>query len=144
MLTIKPFSELTTLEFFEIAKLRIDVFVTEQKITAPELDETDKTAYHIFSTDQDGHVIATARFFKENGKFLIGRVVVAQEHRHEHLGAQVMSAIFTFLTTKQLATEVYVHAQDQAVGFYQKLGFLPVGAPFTEAGIEHQMMVKHL
>lgn len=36
---------------------------------------------------------------------------------------------------------LYCHAQERAVGFYEKLGWRPEGEPFTEAGIAHRRMV---
>jgi predicted GNAT family N-acyltransferase len=33
-----------------------------------------------------------------------------------------------------------LHSQASAVGFYLRAGFTPQGAPFQEAGIEHQAM----
>jgi predicted GNAT family N-acyltransferase len=35
---------------------------------------------------------------------------------------------------------VQLNAQAGAVGFYRNFGFLEIGAPFVEAGIDHQAM----
>jgi predicted GNAT family N-acyltransferase len=39
---------------------------------------------------------------------------------------------------------VALHAQASAVDFYRREGFTADGAPFEEAGIEHQAMIKTL
>jgi predicted GNAT family N-acyltransferase len=41
-------------------------------------------------------------------------------------------------------TEVMLHAQASAVGFYLRNGFTPRGPAFEEAGISHQEMVRGL
>jgi predicted GNAT family N-acyltransferase len=38
-------------------------------------------------------------------------------------------------------SQIYLHAQIQALGFYEKLGFTGVGKTFLEANIEHIKMV---
>jgi predicted GNAT family N-acyltransferase len=40
--------------------------------------------------------------------------------------------------------QVSLHAQASAVDFYRRAGFIAVGAPFEEAGIEHQAMQRSL
>lgn len=42
----KHFSELSAEELFEIYKLRVSVFVVEQKCPYQEMDDADRAAYH--------------------------------------------------------------------------------------------------
>ena len=51
---IKHFSELTTEELLEIYKLRVSVFVVEQKCPYQEVDDADRDSYHIWFQDEDG------------------------------------------------------------------------------------------
>lgn len=51
---IKHFSELTTEELLEIYKLRVSVFVVEQKCPYQEVDDADRNSYHIWFQDEDG------------------------------------------------------------------------------------------
>lgn len=37
-----------------------------------------------------------------------------------------------------------LHARDTVIPFYQKCGYVPVGEPFFEVGIAHQVMQKSL
>ena len=46
-LFVKHFSELTARELYEIYKLRVSVFVVEQKCYYQEVDDADKDAYHV-------------------------------------------------------------------------------------------------
>jgi len=36
---------------------------------------------------------------------------------------------------------IYLHAQESAIGFYEKLGFESTGPKFEEANIVHQKMI---
>ena len=47
-LFVKHFSELTAQELFEIYRLRVSVFVVEQKCCYQEVDDADKDAYITF------------------------------------------------------------------------------------------------
>ena len=47
-LVVKKFEELTTEELYELLKIRVEVFVVEQKCPYQEIDEKDKNAYHIY------------------------------------------------------------------------------------------------
>lgn len=53
-LVIKPFSELTAQELYEIYRLRVSVFIVEQHCPYQDIDELDPAAYHIFLRDEDG------------------------------------------------------------------------------------------
>ena len=53
-LFVKHFSELTARELYEIYKLRVSVFVVEQKCYYQEVDDADKDAYHVWLRDEDG------------------------------------------------------------------------------------------
>ena len=46
-LFVKMLHEQTPEELFEIYKLRVSVFVVEQKCPYQEVDDADKVAYHV-------------------------------------------------------------------------------------------------
>ena len=41
-------------------------------------------------------------------------------------------------------SDVRLSAQQHALGFYERFGFVPEGPPHVEAGISHQRMVLRL
>lgn len=91
-LIIKHFTELTTEELFEIYKLRTAVFVVEQNCPYQEVDDADKSAYHIWLEDEDG-IEAYARALPEGVTFptaSIGRVISVK--RRCGLGSKVVKA----------------------------------------------------
>ena len=74
---IKHFSELTTEELLGIYKLRVSVFVVEQKCPYQEVDDADRNSYHIWFQDEDG-IQAYARVMDGGVTFAepsIGRII---------------------------------------------------------------------
>ncbi len=76
-LVLKHFSELSAKELYEILRLRVDVFVVEQKCPYPEVDGKDLDAWHLWLEDEDGiegylRLLAPGVSFKEAS---IGRVI---------------------------------------------------------------------
>ena len=67
-LFVKHFSELTAQELYEIYRLRVSVFVVEQKCCYQEVDDADKDAYHVWLRDEDG-IEAYARVLPRGATF---------------------------------------------------------------------------
>jgi len=63
--------------------------------------------------------------------------------RGSNLGRDVLRALMQ-AATQRGDHEVLLHAQRMAEGFYARLGFLPRGEPFEEAGIVHIEMFHAL
>ena len=51
---VKTFQQLTIEELYEILKIRCAVFIVEQNCPYQDIDDTDKTALHIFLRDEKG------------------------------------------------------------------------------------------
>ena len=49
---------------------------------------------------------------------------------------------FVNIAKQQKVSRVYLNAQTNAVGFYEKLGFHRTGNEFMDAGIEHVRMER--
>ena len=69
-LFVKHFSELTARELYEIYKLRVSVFVVEQKCCYQEVDDADEDAYHVWLRDEDGPTRASCRAAQRSLRFL--------------------------------------------------------------------------
>jgi ElaA protein len=140
----KKINQMTGREVFCLARLRIDTFVTEQKITEPELDDQDLNAIHVFQLNSNQtQANAVCRLFEENGKWMLGRVAVAYSMRGRHLGSQMLEQVHQYLRQRGI-DKIYCHAQIQAKPFYDNLGYKAHGKIFTEAGLEHIMMYNDL
>lgn len=139
-LIVKHFSELSTEELFEIYKLRVSVFVVEQQCPYQEIDDADRTAYHVWLKDKDG-IEAYARVLPPGVTFptaSIGRVIAVK--RRCGMGSKIVSAAIRTAETKLNADEITIEAQVYARSLYEKLGFIQTSEEFLEDGIPHIQM----
>ena len=125
--------------------LRRAVFIEEQRIPAElEWDEHDLTAVHAVARNRLGQVIATGRLVSEApGLARVGRMAVHRSLRSGGHGEAVLRALEASAAARG-DTAVMLHAQHSAERFYARLGYLPHGEPFEEAGIAHQEMRRSL
>ena len=125
--------------------LRHAVFAEEQGIPANLMsDPADEAAMHAVAFNRLGLGVATGRWVPHApGVAKVGRMAVHGALRHSGLGRQVLQAL---VDSARAAghRELLLHAQASAVGFYDKLGYVRAGAPFEEAGIQHQAMTLAL
>ena len=130
----------TSIYFNDAYAVRKQVFMDEQGFST-ELDETDKIATHVILYDND-KPIATGRIYQENDEYHIGRICVLQAYRKNHLASIVMQTLEE-IGFKQTDT-IYLSAQLQAKGFYEKLGYLAYGDEYMDEHCPHIMMKKEL
>jgi predicted GNAT family N-acyltransferase len=64
---------------------------------------------------------------------------VLAEHRRRGIGRAVMRALHDLARFRN-AKSVTLAAQLQALGFYERLGYVARGDVFLDAGIEHRWM----
>ena len=121
-----------------LQQIRREVFIREQKV--PESDEWDD--------DDSASVHALVRLNREpvgtgrlNPAGKIGRIAVIAGLRGRGIGALITRRLLDEARHRGIR-EPYLHAQLQAVPFYEKLGFASEGDVFDEAGIPHVRM-KH-
>lgn len=126
----KYLSELDTLEFYKILKLRIDTFVVEQERIYHELDEKDLKAVHIFHVNEEEEVDAYARVFVQDGKVVFGRLVTAPLARGKGLGNRLVEEILSLCEKKWPRKIIEIEAQEQVVGLYEKIRFCNSGRAF--------------
>lgn len=122
-------------------KLRTDVFIEEQGFRE-EFDEDDDTATH-FVGYINGLPVATCRVISRADGYIIGRVAVNREFRAAGLGSKMIAAAEEAILSNGGGT-VYIHAQKQAAGFYEKLGYMPTGEADLDEGCPHCMMFKRI
>ncbi|MCE5222700.1 GNAT family N-acetyltransferase [bacterium] len=116
--------------------LRTEVFVREQHVpTELELDELDKTATHVIAME-DNQVVGCGRIIMEGSTAWIGRVAVKKNYRGRKVGKRLMETMMQ-ISVDRGAKTISLHAQIQVEPFYRKLGYIPHGKTFMDAGIEH-------
>ncbi|MEC7084208.1 MAG: GNAT family N-acetyltransferase [Bacteroidota bacterium] len=140
--TIKRYNDLSKDQFFDILKLRIEIFVVEQCCYYQELDNEDKEAFHV-SIYNDGIIVAVGRIIPNlhNKEVKIGRIAVKMEHRKKGLAYKMMKDIMNFISKKYKNFSVLLSAQTYLIEFYQSFGFKEIGSTYLEDGIEHINMV---
>ncbi len=131
----------TQADFFELIRLREEVFVVEQGVPLEiELDDDDARSIHVVAR-VGREVVGTGRLAVNGATGKIGRMAVRRAHRGKGLGQSLMKKFLEIARQKAL-DRLILHAQEHAVGFYEKAGFQIDGAPFEEAGILHRRMAR--
>ncbi len=137
---IKTFDELTTLELYEILKLRAEIFIVEQQSIYQDLDDLDKSAYHMYII-RDNEIVAYLRIIN-NDTASIGRVLV--KVKRLGLGSKLVNRALKFAKESLKMSNILISAQLQAKVFYEKLGFNVCSYVFELDGIPHVEMIIHL
>ena len=134
----------TAADMPEVAELRTRVFVVEQGVP-PEIeqDAADATAVHVLSRDDAGRVVATGRLLVSGRTAGIGRMAADAAVRGRGHGAAVLAELHRQAVLRGV-TEVELHAQVTARGFYERAGYTAVGEEYEEAGIAHVTMRRRL
>ncbi len=122
-----------------VYSLRFEVFVEEQNVPPEiELDGEDAHALHIMA-EENGETVGCARLIIDGGEGHIGRLAVKKACRGSGVGTEICRFIIGHC--RRLGCKrIWLNSQIQAVSFYERLGFMPVGERFFEAGIEHMEM----
>ena len=143
-LTVKHFSQLSAEELFEIYKLRVSVFIVEQRCPYQDVDDADRTAYHLWLRDENG-IAAYARLLPPGVTFptaAIGRVIAVR--RRCGLGTKIVDAAINAAREKLSADVITIEAQVYARSLYEKAGFVQTSEEFLEDGIPHIQMQLRL
>jgi predicted GNAT family N-acyltransferase len=119
-----------------LARIRREVFIDEQKVPeSEEWDADDAASVHVLATS-NREPVGTGRL---NPAGKIGRIAVVAGHRGRGIGSLILRRLLEEARRLGIRTP-YLHAQLQAVPFYEKHGFACQGNVFDEAGIPHVRM----
>ncbi len=144
---IKPFYELTNDELYGLLKLRIDVFVVEQKCYYADLDELDRhpKAQHLFLEDEN-RIIAYLRALPPNlvypGCAAIGRVATSSQNRNTGLGKELLQRGIELCDQQWPDVPIKIAAQEYLKNYYARQGFVPISDSYMEDGIPHIDMLR--
>ena len=129
----------------DAARLRTAVFVREQGIPADvEADALDASARHAVLYNRLGQPVATGRLLQQApGVGRIGRMAVDRSVRGAQWGRVLLAALLEAARARG-DTQVQLHAQCSAHGFYERAGFTVAGPPYEEAGLAHVLMTQAL
>jgi ElaA protein len=141
---VKSFSELSTMELYNVLQLRSEVFVVEQDCVYQDIDGKDQKSLHVIGSKND-KVVAYTRIFKPGDYFelaSIGRVVVAADERQHKYGYDIMKASITAIKSHYKEDRIKISAQTYLKRFYNNLGFKGIGEEYLEDGIPHIAMIR--
>lgn len=140
--TLKSFDKLTTQELYEILQARMAVFVVEQNCPYQDIDGQDYNADHLF-IKEDGKLKAYLRILKKDEDTArLGRIITTE--RGKGYGLALIKEGIRSAAKLYKAKKIYIEAQCQAVGFYEKVGFKTRSEPFLDDGIPHVKMELYL
>lgn len=137
---IKRFDQLSTHELYQILKLRVDVFVVEQKCPYEEIDNLDYHAIHVYFKEAD-EIIAYLRILDkgvESEDVAIGRVISAK--RRCGIGSKLLIEGIKAAKENFKAEKIYIEAQSYARKFYENLDFKQISEEFLLDDIPHIKM----
>jgi predicted GNAT family N-acyltransferase len=127
----------------EMSALRENVFVYEQGVSMEDEHSDDESLFVHCCQFCNDKLVAYCRLKNENGVAHIGRVAVDKSFRSQGFGASIMLYAEDYAKTLN-CTQAYINAMLYAKGFYSKLGYVPDGEEFDDAGIKHIRMTKNL
>jgi predicted GNAT family N-acyltransferase len=120
-----------------VRAIRRTVFVEEQAVPVEvEVDGLDGEAEH-FLARLGSLPVATARARRTPKGWKLERVAVLAAQRQLGVGMALLRHV---LDNAPPGVPVYVHAQQAALGFWERVGFVAEGSSFEEGGIAHRWM----
>ncbi|WP_421292346.1 GNAT family N-acetyltransferase [Aeromonas veronii] len=143
--SLKPWSELTTDELYELLALRAEVFVVEQTCPFQDLDGLDRREGVLHLLVYQGDLLAAyARIMApgigdESGA-AIGRVVTSPKARGGGLGHQLIGEAVKACEARWPTHSIWLGAQAHLQGFYGQHGFVAEGEGYLEDDIPHMGM----
>ena len=140
---IKDFDSLTTVELYEIMRLRQEVFIVEQDCPYQDADSKDQHCHHVLGWG-DGQLHTYARLVPKSVSYAdytsIGRVITSAALRRKGYGQPLMQRSIEAINKLYPDETIKISAQVYAVPFYNRLGFVAKGEKYLEDDIPHIAM----
>jgi ElaA protein len=139
-LHVATFADLDAVTLYALLRLRVDVFVVEQRCPYPELDGRDLEpgTRHLWLADEAGVPVAYLRVLDDGDRARIGRVCVARSARGRGHAQRLVRAALELIGARPCD----LHAQSHLTGLYARFGFVASGPEYVEDGIPHVPMTR--
>jgi predicted GNAT family N-acyltransferase len=133
----------TEQELHAALELRHVVFCVEQGVPEhEELDGRDRDGIHLIAVEGN-QLLGTCRLLMVGATAQLSRLAVRASARRRGIATALLVA--SDAQTRAVGgRRIVLHAQTYARRLYDLAGYRPRGRAFTEAGIEHIAMEKHL
>jgi len=129
-------------EFIDAIRIRVDVFILEQKCPPGwDPEELDKVATHYIAIADD-EIVASVRLREEPKTAIkIENMVVKKAYRGKGVGLGLAKYVLTE-AKKRKPTKIWAETQSYTQKFYQKAGFITVSDEYDlyDLGIPHVKM----
>ena len=144
----KSFSELSSIELYDLLNLRQQVFVEEQECAYIDADYSDQHSDHLLAYD-GSQLVGYLRIVKPNFKMndgkqysgpSIGRIVNHTSKRNEGLGFNLINEAIKKCNQIYPNQVISISAQHRLQDYYERFGFSAVGDVYLEDGIDHIKM----
>lgn len=133
-----PGAELTPEELYGLLRLRVDVFVVEQRCAYAELDgrDLDPGTVHLVLGPSDAPLASLRLLTEPDGARRIGRVCTATTARGHGWSRRLLAAALDEVGDAPCVLD----AQEHLVGLYGGFGFVPSGPGYDWDGVPHVPM----
>jgi len=140
------FDALTVTELQYIYMARQNVFAVEQQCAFLDADGLDEQAFHLAAwSPRQREPMAYARLLDPGVKYdevSMGRVITTAPARGIGLGRELVARAITHAEGSWPGGAIRISAQTRLAAFYAGFGFVAVGQPYLEDGIDHTEMLR--
>ena len=140
------FDDLGVRDLQHIYAARQRVFAVEQQCIYLDVDGLDEAAWHLAAwSPAQREPLAYARVLDPGAKYpeaSIGRVLTVGAGRGVGLGRELVARALAAAADVWPGGAIRISAQTRLERFYEEFGFVAVGAPYLEDGIDHTEMLR--
>jgi ElaA protein len=140
------FDDLSVRELQHIYAARQRVFAIEQQCIYLDVDGYDESAWHLAAwSPAQREPLAYARILDPGAKYeeaSIGRVITVGAGRGIGLGRELVARAIAAVDQVWPGGAIRISAQTRLERFYAGFGFVAVGPPYLEDGIDHTEMLR--
>lgn len=141
----RRYSELTSLQIYEIFAARQAVFIVEQACPYPDIDSKDLKALHLagWSGDQLAaylRLLAPGVSYPEHPS--LGRIITTKIARGSGIGRELVARGLEKIRELYPTHPTRIGAQAHLHKFYESFGFVQSSEPYDEDGIMHIEMTR--
>ncbi len=143
MLSIKEIKHNSS-EYWQVVQLRREVLRLPLGLDFDEAQlESENNDKHFAAYDAQGLAGCFIISKVDNDKVKMRQVAVMPEKQGQGIG-KILVKFCEDCVRNLDYKEIVLNAREAAVPFYEKLGYLIIGVPFIEVGIQHRAMLKKI
>jgi predicted GNAT family N-acyltransferase len=138
MIKIISFTSADKVLYDKALEIRQQVFIEELSVD-PTLEIENEEFCRFYLIFIDNKPVGTARWRETEKGIKLERFALLPEFRNQGTGTILLKRVLDDATSSH--KKIYLHAQLNAVRYYERQGFVKSGDIFTEAFIRHYLMI---